>query len=160
MIVRASALAIALTLVAAAIGRAQSDLPPTGQRALVAWLRAGTYRSTYTPEPSVHPSAGPHGGNVRTWLSPTLVEDLRAARTPFRKGAAMVKELYFDGEEQAIGYAVMRKVRRRSGARGQGWYFFETFDGSTPVVRPGRGAGVCVGCHRAGNDYYLLAFQP
>jgi hypothetical protein len=108
----------------------------------------------------VRPSFTAHGHNVRTWLSPILVEDLRAGRTPFRKGAAMVKELYFDGQEQVVGFSVMRKVRKRSGKRGRGWYFFETFDGSTPITRPGRGAAVCVGCHHAGQDYYLLGFKP
>ena len=100
-----------------------------------------------------------HGSNVRTWLNPILVEDLRAGRTTFRKGAAMVKELYFNGDRVA-GFSVMRKVRARSGRRGRGWYFFETFNGVTPIVTPGRGVAVCVGCHRSGHDYYLLGFQP
>jgi hypothetical protein len=34
------------------------------------------------------------------------------------------------------------------------------FDGATPIVRPGRGAPVCVARHAAGRDYYLLGFQP
>jgi hypothetical protein len=67
---------------------------------------------------------------------------------------------FFEGrDEEVVGYSVMRKVRARSGPRGRGWYFFETFDDSTLLAR-GRGAPVCVGCHRAGQDYYLLAFRP
>jgi len=148
-------------VVACATGASAGErpLPPTRTRALLEWLRAGTYR-TWVAEPAVHPSVPAHGNNVRTWLSPTLVEDLQAGRTTFRRGAAMVKELYFAGEEQVIGYSVMRKVRGRSGRRGKGWYFFETFDGRTPIVRPGRGAKVCVGCHQDGNDYYLSGFLP
>jgi hypothetical protein len=155
--------ALFLGLLAATPAGAQSagdpSLPPTRTRALIAWLKAGTYHS-WVPEPAVRPSFTAHGRNVRTWLSPILVEDLHAGRTPFRKGAAMVKELYFDGQEQVVGFSVMRKVRKRSGKRGRGWYFFETFDGSTPIIRPGRGAAVCVGCHHAGQDYYLLGFKP
>jgi hypothetical protein len=137
----------------------ERPLPPTRTRALLEWLRAGTYR-TWASEPAVHPSVTAHGNNVRTWLSPSLVEDLQAGRTTFRRGAAMVKELYFDGQEEVIGYSVMRKVRRRSGRRGKGWFFFETFDGRTPIVRPGRGVKVCVGCHQDGHDYYLSGFVP
>ncbi len=155
--------ALTLWLLAAAPVGAQSggdpNLPPTRTDALIAWLQAGTYRS-WIPEPAVRPSFTAHGRNVRTWLNPILVEDLRAGRARFRKGAAMVKELYFDGQEQVVGFAVMRKVRQRSGRRGKGWYFFETLDGATPITRPGRGVSVCVGCHRAGQDFYLLGFQP
>lgn len=162
MTLRIAALGIGL-LAAPSAGAgtaASSTLPPTRTRPLLGWLQAGAYRgSTWTPEPAVRPSFTAHGQNVRTWLNSILVEDLRARRTTFHRGAAMVKELYFDGD-QLVGFSVMRKVRKRSGRRGQGWYFFETFDGVTPIVRPGRGAPVCVGCHRAGQDYYLLGFQP
>jgi hypothetical protein len=155
---RAGAVALVL-LTAFPVAAADPLLPPRRPAALVAWLEAGSYRG-WTPEPAVRPSFTAHGRNVRTWLSPVLVEDLRAGRTAFRKGAAMVKELYFEGQEQVVGYSVMRKVRKRSGRLGKGWYFFETFDGATPVVRPGRGTPVCVSCHRAGEDYYLLGFRP
>ncbi len=154
--------ALVLGLLAAAPLGANAEepsLPPRNPGALIAWLQAGAYRS-WTPEPAVRPSFTAHGSNVRTWLSPVLVEDLRAGRSPFRKGAAMVKELYFDGQEQVIGFSVMRKVRKRSGRRGRGWYFLETFDGVAPITRPGRGTPVCVGCHRSGEDYYLLGFRP
>jgi hypothetical protein len=159
---RAVAFVLVLLAARAASGQTTVDprFPPKRTRALLAWLEAGTYRSAgWIPEPAVRPSFTAHGRNVRTWLNPILVEDLRAGRPVFRKGAAMVKELYFEGD-QAIGFSVMRKVRPRSGRRGRGWYFFETFDGVTPVVRPGRGAPVCVGCHRGGTDYYLLGFRP
>jgi len=137
---------------------ATPELPPTRRRALLAWLRAQTHRQTFVAEPAVHPSLGPHGGNVRTWYNPILVEDLATGRTTFRKGAAMVKELYFAGTTDVIGWSVMRKVRMRS-ARGRGWYFFETFDGERIVAR-GRGAGVCTGCHAEGVDYLRSSFRP
>ncbi len=160
MKIHLAALALGLlATVPAGVRAADPNLPPRQTEPLLAWLKAGAYRS-WEPEPSVRPSFTAHGRNVRTWLSPILVEDLRAGRTPFRKGAAMVKELYFDGQEQVVGFSVMRKVRKRSGKRGRGWYFFETFDGVQPIVSPGRGTSICVSCHQAGRDYYLLGFQP
>lgn len=138
---------------------ADPTLPPTRTRALLRWLCEGTYRTTYTPEPAVHVSeTNAHGLNVRTWYSPVLVEDLAAGATRYRRGAAMVKELYFDGSDTVEGWSVMRKVRRRSAA-GKGWFFYETFDGRTTIAR-GRGVGICVGCHRDGADFLLSPFRP
>jgi hypothetical protein len=134
------------------------DVPPTRTRPLLAWLQARTYRATYVGEPGVHASATAHGMHVRTWYAPALAEDLRAGRVPFGRGAAMVKELYFAGTEEVLGWSVMRKLRRRS-AGGRGWFFFETLDGVRPIAR-GRGAPVCVGCHRAGTDFLLSPFRP
>ena len=85
-----------------------------------------------------------------------LAEDLAAGRLPFRRGAAMVKELFPDGPERPAGWAVMVKIRRRSGTGGRGWLFYET-------ARPplfGRGLPVCTGCHGAGVDFLLSAFRP
>jgi hypothetical protein len=105
------------------------------------------------------PSTG-HGGNVRTYYNPILVEDLRAGRTAFHKKAAMVKELYLNGREPVGGYAVMRKVRRRSGDAGRGWLFYETFDVATGEGIYGRGQPVCAGCHAAGVDFLQSPFRP
>jgi hypothetical protein len=151
---------IVTLMVALAGGAVAADVPPTRTAVLLDWLRAGTYRAAYVPEPVVHPSEsdGAHGINVRTWYSPVLAEDLRAGVARYRRDAAMVKELYFAGTEVVIGWSVMRKVRRRSAA-GRGWFFFETFDGERPLAR-GRAVGVCVGCHRDGADFLLSAFRP
>ncbi|HXJ34434.1 MAG TPA: hypothetical protein VMS22_10400 [Candidatus Eisenbacteria bacterium] len=135
------------------------DLPPTSTRALLRWLRDGVYRQRFVPEPAVHESeAAVHGPHVRTWYGPVLVQDLRGGVLPLRRGAAMVKELYFAGTDEVVGWSVMRKVRRRS-TRGRGWYFFETFDGRD-ALSSGRGVGICVGCHAAGKDFLLSAFRP
>jgi hypothetical protein len=112
------------------------------------------------PEPAVHASLGPHGGNVRTYFNPILVDDLRAGRTIWSKGAAMVKELYFSGTEDVLGYAVMIKVDEETGADGEGWLFYETFDTTGGSGSYGRGLGLCVGCHRGGTDFLLSAFRP
>jgi len=150
-------LAVAAELSLGAVATAD-DLPPLRTPALLGWLHAGTHRATYVGEPAVHSSASAHGMHVRTWYAPRLAEDLRAGRPSFRRGAAMVKELYFDGTDEVIGWSVMRKVRARSGG-GRGWFFFETLDGARAIAR-GRGASVCVGCHRAGADFLLSPFRP
>ena len=151
---------VALALVAQ-VASAQSDVPPRRKGALLAWLKAGSYRASYAAEPAVHvSSSGAHGLNVRTWYEPILVDDLRAGRTTFHKGAAMVKELYFGGTEQVIGWAVMSKVRQRSGRAGRGWLFYETLDGTNHGVSFGRGLPVCTGCHRSGVDYLRSGFRP
>lgn len=142
-----------------AVSALAGPLPPTRSKALFRWLRAGTHRESYTPEPAVHESAsGAHGLHVRTWYGAKLAEDLRSGATTFRRGAAMVKELYFGGTDEVVGWSVMRKVRSRS-ANGRGWFFFESLDGRSPIAR-GRAAGVCVGCHRAGTDFLLSEFRP
>jgi hypothetical protein len=136
-------------------------LPPQGKRALLAWLKAGTYASSFTPEPEPHPSASAHGPFVRTWYSPVLTEDLRDGRVPFRRGAAMVKELYLDGPTAPpVGYSVMRKLLAHSGPTGRGWLFYETFDGRNDAVSFGRGLAVCTGCHRSGVDFLRSTFRP
>lgn len=145
----------------APVAGAQSDLPPRRKAALLAWLQAGTYRTSYAAEPAVHPSvSGAHGLNVRTYYNAILVEDLRVGRTTFRKGTAMVKELYFGGREQVVGYSVMRKIRPRSGAAGRGWLFYETLDGSNRGTFFGRGLRLCTGCHRSGVDFLRSGFRP
>ena len=153
-------LAGVLSLVATVAG-AERTVPPRRETALLDWLKAGTYRASYTAEPEVHAStAGAHGLNVRTYYSPILTEDLRAGRTVFRKGATMVKELYFGGREQVIGYSLLTKVRRRSGATERGWLFYETADGTNRAAFFGRGLPVCTGCHRSGVDFLRSQFRP
>ncbi len=136
--------------------------PPIAPSRLLRWLRKGKYRERYVPEPAAHPSAGPHGGYVRTWYSPRLVDDLAADREPFRRSAAMVKELFFGdpGATQPEGFAVMRRVggRRRTGPGA--WYYYETLrrDGRNAYV--GRGLRVCANCHAGGRDFLLSEFRP
>lgn len=138
---------------------ADPNIPPTKRKAMLAWLAEKRYLEAFTAEPAVHPSEGPHGGNVRTFFNSILVEDLRAGRTSFRKGAAMVKELYFGSTDTVRGYAVMVKVKKKAGSSGQGWLFMESFNG-TQADFYGRGIGVCADCHGAGTDYLLSEFRP
>jgi hypothetical protein len=150
---------VVVALVVSLAPAAAAQAPPARKGALLRWLRAGTYRQTYTPEAAVHGSlTTAHDRNVRTWYSPVLVDDLRAGRTTFRRGAAMVKELYAGGDQEVLGWSVMRKVRPTSGARGRGWLFFERLPGGGSYF--GRGLRVCTGCHGAGTDYLLSPFRP
>lgn len=139
---------------------AATDRPPRSAARLHAWLDDGTWRSTWTPEPSVHPSSGPHGGNVRVWYSPTLVEDLAAKRRRFRKGAAMVKELHFDGVDSIQGWAVMVKVRASRGDPKRAWWYYETFDRSPGNDFAGRGLPLCANCHADGVDFLQSSYRP
>ena len=158
---RVAALVVLLGTLLAPGAHAGTALPPQGKRALLAWLKAHTYATSFTPEPEVHASISAHGPYVRTWYSPVLTEDLRAGRVPFRRGAAMVKELYLDGPTAPpVGYSVMRKLRSRSGPTGRGWLFYETFDGRNDAVSFGRGLAVCTGCHSSGVDFLRSAFRP
>src|ERR1051326_430921 len=130
-------LAVVIASLMTSVAAASGELPPRGKRALLRWLKAGTYRERFVGEPEVHPSSAEgraHGRNVRTYYDPILVEDLRAGRTAFRRGAAMVKELYFDGIDRPRGYSVMIKVRRRSGTSGRGWLFYEPLTGTNDRV--------------------------
>jgi hypothetical protein len=154
---------MAIATMCASTGGASSDVPPRGEAALLRWLKAATYRESFRGEPHVHPSTAEgrvHGANVRTYYNPILVEDLQAGRIKFRKGAAMVKELYFDDLQRPQGYSVMIKVRRRSGATGHGWLFYETLDGTNRAASFGRGLGLCTGCHRSGVDFLRSEFRP
>ena len=123
---------------------------PTGAP-LRAWLADGTYEG-WVSEPAPHPSAGPHFGDVRTFFSPSLVDSLEAGDDVHPVGAAAVKELFGSGDVP-IGWAVMIKVG--SGSDGGSWYWYERYDGSTLADEVG--LGVCVDCHRPGDDFVLSA---
>jgi hypothetical protein len=151
---------LAFLLALCGVASAADDAPPRRKAALVRWLAAGSYRRAYLPEPAAHPSAGPHGARVRTWYGPTLVDDLRAGRSGFRKGAAMVKELDPTEGGRPGGWAVMRKLRTRSGRTGRGWLFYEAFDATGKGAVFGRGKALCTGCHRQGVDYLRSEFRP
>lgn len=139
-------------------GVASAQTPPTKQAALLKWLQAGSYKSAYTPEPAVRASNTAHGAYVRTWYSPRLSADLRAGRKKFRRGAAMVKELYGSDGRTVTGWAVMNKLETASGPGGRGWLFYELFPGGRPIF--GRGVSLCTQCHRVGTDYLLSSFRP
>ncbi|MFN8643751.1 MAG: hypothetical protein U0802_19610 [Candidatus Binatia bacterium] len=101
-----------------------------------------------------HPSAGPHGGRVRTFLNPALFASLDAGNGQHPAGAATVKELYLSGEN-VRGWAVAVKLRADSD-QGRGWYWFEDFGSGSPFE--GVGLAACTGCHSAGRDFIRIPF--
>lgn len=135
-------------------GGGVDDLPPTEGLALEAWLAGGAYKA-WAAESKVHPSAGPHGGNVRTYINAALLDSLAGGDPMHPQGAATVKELYSGGVDTITGYAVMVKVAPDS-AGGEGWYWYERA-GDT-IYADATGVGLCSGCHGAGVDYVLTPF--
>jgi hypothetical protein len=53
---RVAALVLLLGTLLASGAHAGTPLPPQGKRALLAWLKAGAYASSFTPEPEPHSS--------------------------------------------------------------------------------------------------------
>jgi len=129
---------------------------PVEPAALQAWLAAGEYRDL-PAESARHPSTGPHGGGVRTFVTPSLAASLATPGGEHPRGAAAVKELY-DGEELA-GWAVSVKLGDASDG-GDGWYWYEVFStdpGAAPDYQ-GVGLPLCKNCHAAGDDFVLIPF--
>jgi hypothetical protein len=131
-------------------------IPPTGQVTLLNWLNKSGYKENFLPEPKIH--ASPVHGTVKTYYNPILAIDLYAKRKVFRKGAAMVKELY--SGNKVTGYAAMVKVQKHTDAQGQDWLFYETFNKTGQDASYGRGISECSGCHSQGVDYLLSPFRP
>jgi hypothetical protein len=130
---------------------------PSDTAALIAFLRAGEYRS-FAHEGARHPSAGPHFGEVVTYLNPVLEASLSAGADEHPACAAAVKEL-FVGQDTVQGWAVYVKVRERS-HDGGGFYWFETTstaDGAEPDFAAD-GIALCAHCHRAGTDFARVPF--
>lgn len=133
---------------------AVEEPPPTNGAELLPWLEAGEYLR-WAAESGVHPSAGPHGGGVRTFVNETLLGSLEAGLAAHPQGAAAVKELYTAGG-QPNGWAVMVKVAPDSAA-GVGWYWYELY--GVDVYADGTGVGLCTDCHSAGGvDFWLSPF--
>lgn len=126
---------------------------PSDPEALLAWLEEGGYLR-WDAESSPHRSTGPHFGQVRTFVEPSLVESLAAGNSEHPAGAATVKELYGNGDT-VRGWSVSIKLQDDSAA-GYGWFWYEMYQGS--VYASGAGARLCTGCHGDGNDYVLTPF--
>jgi hypothetical protein len=138
-------------------GGGPADLPPTDQDAIFDWLKAGSYTG-WAAESGPHPSTGPHGGSVRTFVNDALLGSLEAANTVHPKDACAVKELY-GGGSTITGWAVELKTDADS-AGGQGWYWYEIYSATDPSspVAAGNGKSLCFNCHSGGVDYVLTPF--
>lgn len=129
-----------------------ADVPPTGSAALLPWLKAGGYAG-WMAESAPHQSAGPHFGQVRVFVNPTLASSLGAGSAGHPPDAAAVKELYGNGAT-VLGWSVM--VRTDGTAGGDGWYWFEDYQGTE--YADGNGVGLCTGCHSGGQDFVLSSW--
>jgi hypothetical protein len=137
-------------------GNSAGSLPPTDSAALFTWLADGSYLD-WESESAIHPSAGPHGGDVRTFVNDTLLGSLADGASSHPAGSASVKELYSAGELR--GWATFVKTSDDS-AEGDNWFWYENFsvtNASSPVAAD-FGVGLCVDCHVAGRDYVLTPF--
>jgi hypothetical protein len=141
-------------------GGIPESAPPRSRKKLLAWLEGGSWRESYLAEPTIHDSSGPHGGNVRSWYSPVLVEDLREGRSRYRKGAAMVKELFGRSTTDVEGWSVMVKTKNARPRTPSAWVFYETFSRDGRGAFFGRGLPLCVNCHRDGPDFLQSPFRP
>lgn len=132
---------------------AEGPIPDEDSDALLAWLRGGGYLD-WEGESAVHDGAGPHFGDVRTYISTELFESLDSGAQAHPVRSAAVKELYGTTSE-VQGWTIAVK-RAEDSANGDGWYWYEIYEGS--VLADGDGLGVCTGCHSGGLDYVLTPF--
>lgn len=121
------------------------QLPPIGAAALEPWLASLAYADWHA-ESAVHVSTGPHGDGVRTFFNDALFDSFEAGNAVHPIDAAVVKELYGDGE--IAGWAVMVKVA--DGEGGDTWYWYEVVGAST--YADGTDVALCTGCHAVGVD--------
>ncbi|MCB9569789.1 MAG: hypothetical protein H6710_21655 [Myxococcales bacterium] len=130
------------------------QIPPVDSvDALLAWLEGESYTSWHA-ESGIHASAGPHGGQVRTFINDALFDSLDQGQSAHPAGATAIKELWGDGQMR-IGWAVEVKVQPES-AGGNGWYWYEKID--MTEYGGDLGVGLCTGCHGGGIDYVLTPF--
>jgi hypothetical protein len=130
------------------------QLPPQGQAALEAWLKAGFYKD-WTCEDGIRDKRlnGAHGRH-RICSNRGLIESLDGL---YPVGAASVKEMY-EADDRPNGFAVGIKVA--AGADGNSWYWYER-TGTSPTSRPvadGVGAKLCgPDCHvKAPRDHVFI----
>lgn len=123
------------------------EVPVDDLGALRAWLADERY-ADWPAESGIHDSAGPHFGNVRTWLSPDLDAALAQDLTVLPLCSATVKELYGE-DEQRDGWSVSVKISEAGSS--SDWFWYETYD--LNVIAGGTDVDLCVDCHAAGVDY-------
>jgi hypothetical protein len=128
------------------------EIPVDNLDALTAWLSDENYLA-WTAESAIHDGAGPHFGNVRTWLSDELIASLEQNMSSYPLCSATVKELY-GTDEQRGGFSVSVKVAEDGTS--SDWFWFEIYE--SEVLAFGTDVSVCVNCHSAGTDYLLSPY--
>lgn len=119
---------------------------PATRAGLVALAQSGAYTS-WKAEPAAHPTSGPHGGSVRTFVNDLLFTSLKAGNTTHPNGAIAVKEL-FSGTTRT-GWAIDAK-----GDDGV-WVFFEGFEPKLDQYFFRGPGNLCANCHAGGVDTVL-----
>jgi hypothetical protein len=122
---------------------------------LARFAKGGDYLG-WRSESGIHASAGPHGGQVRTFFNATLAASLDAASLTHPVGSVVVKELWGNGQA-IIGHAINVKITDAAGK--DSWLFAEL---SAPEYTGFYGVGdpTCHGCHSSGRDYVRSPWPP
>ena len=124
------------------------QIPPQGAAALNEWLATGVYLNWNCEIAPVNRDSA-HGSN-RVCSNDIIAQDLQSSNvTPWRQGAAAVKELYNDNLSTIIGYAVYIKTAPNS-SNGENWYWYEIINNS--IVADTLGDGFCARCHSRAED--------
>lgn len=129
-------------------------LTPTDPAALFEFLKSGAYRD-WTHEAMPHESQSKiHAQRVQVYANPVLAAGFSTDGEHPRCGT-LIKEFRGQNSDVVTGWAVSVKLQETSD-KGQGWYWFETFDAQTGrPATSGVGARICTGCHGAARDYVL-----
>jgi hypothetical protein len=136
-------------------GAVPEELPPIDSvEILEEWLAGGAYRE-WAVESAIHPSTGPHAGNVLTYVNAIALQSLADGNAEHPQNAATVKELYGGTMDTIIGYAVSLKTAPQSEG-GDLWYWYERVNAT--IYGGELGTPLCTGCHGGGADYILTPY--
>ena len=131
------------------ISTPDSGTPTPATRAgLLSIAQSGAYLS-WKAEAAPHQTAGPHGGQVRTFVNDVLYASMKAGNTMHPRGSMGVKELFTNGAR--TGWAI--DAKDDDGV----WTYFEGFE---PQLNQYffRGTGnLCSNCHAGGVDFVLTS---
>ena len=132
-------------------GGSTTDSVPTKEQ-ITALIASGDYL-TWSAEPAVHASTGPHG-QVRTFINDVLKTSQDNGNSTHTVGSIAVKELYASDGVTLKGYAWEQKITSESGK--DSWLWYEDLNKETSSVDfYGVGITLCTGCHASGTDYVL-----
>lgn len=119
---------------------------PATRAGLLSIAQSGAYLS-WKAEAAPHQTAGPHGGQVRTFVNDVLYASMKAGDAKHPNGSIAVKELFTNGAR--TGWAI--DAKDDDGV----WTYFEGFE---PQLNQYffRGTGnLCSNCHAGGVDFVL-----
>lgn len=121
---------------------------PATRAGLLSIAQTGAYRS-WKAEAAPHQTAGPHGGQVRTFVNDVLYASLKAGNPKHPNGSIAVKELFTNGAR--TGWAI--DAKDDDGV----WTYFEGFEPQLNQYFFRGGGNLCSNCHAGGVDFVLTA---